>query len=186
MSQFVAPLSTPRLQLREMVQADVHALQRYGRDPDFRRYEDVADMDDASFNDIMQDILAERWRNPRYSFYFAITPAHAPDVTLGSIYVAIRHQAHRQGEIGYVLGREHWGKGYATESALAVLNFGFHVLDLHRIYAECNGENHASQRVLKRIGMRQEGHLHQTQYFSGRWWDTLIFAMLKHDFPTPT
>lgn len=56
-------------------------------------------------------------------------------------------------EIAYGLARAHWGKGYATEAALASLRFGFERLKLERIVAVVNPGNVPSQRVLEKLGM---------------------------------
>ena len=56
-------------------------------------------------------------------------------------------------EVAYGLARAYWGKGYATEAALASLRFGFDELKLKRIVAVVNPENIPSQRVLEKLGM---------------------------------
>lgn len=56
-------------------------------------------------------------------------------------------------EVAYGLARAHWGKGYATEAALAALRFGFEQLKLERIVAVVNPENAPSRRVLEKLGM---------------------------------
>lgn len=65
--------------------------------------------------------------------------------------------AHQHAELGYWLGVPYWGRGYATEAARAVVDYGFETLGLHRVYASCFAHNEASARVLKKIGMRYEG-----------------------------
>lgn len=60
-------------------------------------------------------------------------------------------------EVGWHLARAHWGKGYATEAARAVMNFGFHELKLDAIYAVVNPANAASIRVTQRLGMAPLG-----------------------------
>lgn len=59
-------------------------------------------------------------------------------------------------DIGYRLLRAHWGKGYATESAQAVLDHGFSVMGCAEIFAHAHRENLASQKVLTKIGMQRE------------------------------
>jgi RimJ/RimL family protein N-acetyltransferase len=56
-------------------------------------------------------------------------------------------------EVGYHLARRHWGQGYATESALGCLRYGFGGLGLERIVAAVDPSNTASLRVLERLGM---------------------------------
>lgn len=57
-------------------------------------------------------------------------------------------------ELGYYLGRPAWGKGYATELGRAALEYGFSRLRLPEIVAVVRHENHASQRVLTKLGFR--------------------------------
>ena len=62
-----------------------------------------------------------------------------------------------------------------------MVNFGFRELDLHRISSWCIADNTASARVLERLGFHQEGRLRQNEYFEGRWWDTLLYALLRDE-----
>jgi ribosomal-protein-alanine N-acetyltransferase len=59
-------------------------------------------------------------------------------------------------EVGWRLGREHWGHGYATEAARAAMNFGFEELDLNEIVAITVPANHRSRRVMERLGMTRD------------------------------
>lgn len=56
-------------------------------------------------------------------------------------------------EIGWRLAAEHWGKGYATEGALAALDYGFYDLDLDEIVSFTTPDNLPSRRVMEKIGM---------------------------------
>lgn len=56
-------------------------------------------------------------------------------------------------DIGYRLIRKHWGKGYATESAMAALKYGFGELGLKEIYGMADAGNAASNHVLRKIGL---------------------------------
>lgn len=60
-------------------------------------------------------------------------------------------------EIGYAVKKEFRGKGYATEAASRILQYGFGDLNLEKIVAVASSENHASQNVMKRIGMKYAG-----------------------------
>lgn len=59
-------------------------------------------------------------------------------------------------EIGWRLGSEYWGKGYATEGAKAVLEYGFEQLGLQEIVSFTVPANKRSQRVMEKIGMMRE------------------------------
>ena len=60
-------------------------------------------------------------------------------------------------EVGYRLMHDAWGRGYATELARAMLRRGFDDVGLDRIIGVTHPDNHVSQRVLAKVGMRDEG-----------------------------
>ena len=57
-------------------------------------------------------------------------------------------------EVGYRFYKKHWNKGYATESALASINYGFDVLKLKEIYAHAHIDNFASHKVIEKCGLK--------------------------------
>lgn len=57
-------------------------------------------------------------------------------------------------DVGYRLIPKYWGKGYATESAKAALQFGFETLKLQEIIGTCHEENKASRRALEKCGLK--------------------------------
>lgn len=60
-------------------------------------------------------------------------------------------------DIGYRFRRPYWGKGIATETAIASLRFGFEELHLPEICAAADQENLASNHILQKIGLRPSG-----------------------------
>lgn len=76
-------------------------------------------------------------------------------------------------ELGYRFKHKHWGKGYATESAKAVVGYGFDVLNLENIYAMTDPENLDSRHVLEKLGFQfvelfKNGDDLLTWYFYGK------------------
>jgi ribosomal-protein-alanine N-acetyltransferase len=60
-------------------------------------------------------------------------------------------------EVAYRLARVAWGRGFATEAAGALIAHGLHTLGLPRLVAVTYPENHASQRVLDKLGFERRG-----------------------------
>lgn len=60
-------------------------------------------------------------------------------------------------DLGYRLKRKHWGKGVATETALASLKFGFQDLNLEKINAAADLDHEASNHILKKVGLKYQG-----------------------------
>jgi RimJ/RimL family protein N-acetyltransferase len=113
---------------------------------------------------------------------FAITSRQTNDL-MGGIGLSITAR-HKRGHLGYWLGVDHWGKGYATEAAQAVLRYGFATLGLHRIEAGHYPRNLASGRVLEKIGMQREGVLRDDLLKGDQFEDTVMYAILRTDEAT--
>jgi ribosomal-protein-alanine N-acetyltransferase len=100
---------------------------------------------------------------------------------IGGIGLRIDRQ-HQHAELGYWLGVEHWGKGYATEAGREMLRYGFEDLGMHRIFATHFKHNPASGRVLKKLGMRYEGcqreHLRKWDQFV----DSEMYGLLRQEW----
>ena len=93
----------------------------------------------------------------------------------------ISPQNHRA-EIGYMLLPETNGKGYITEAIKAVVAYGFEQLNLHSIEAIIDPENIASERVLQKNGFVKEAHILENELWEGKYWDTVIYSLLKRNF----
>jgi RimJ/RimL family protein N-acetyltransferase len=91
-------------------------------------------------------------------------------------------EAHRLGEIGFIIHPAYHGRGYAVEAARPLLRFAFETLELHRVIGRCEARNAASARVLQKLGMRQEGHLIENEWIKGEWQSELIYAMLASEW----
>jgi RimJ/RimL family protein N-acetyltransferase len=91
-------------------------------------------------------------------------------------------ETHQRAELGYWIGVPYWRKGYATEAARAMLEYGFANLGLHRIHAHYFAENTASGRVLEKIGMRAEGRLRNHFQKWNRFIDVENCGILSEEF----
>lgn len=89
---------------------------------------------------------------------------------------------HERGELGYWIGEEWWGRGYATEAAEAVVRFAFEELGLERVHARTFARNPASRRVLEKIGMRREGLLPRHFKKWNEFVDVEIYGIVLEDW----
>lgn len=89
---------------------------------------------------------------------------------------------HLSAELVYWIGKPYWGRGYITEAARKVLEFGFLDLGLERICVGCFTRNKASARVIEKLGFQYEG-LARAEYRKGKErFDAFHYAMLREDF----
>ena len=93
----------------------------------------------------------------------------------------IQPENHRA-EIGYMLLPEYHGKGIATEAIKAALEYGFEDMNLHSIEAVIDPENIASEKVLQKNGFVKEAHILENELYDGKFWDTVIYSILKRNF----
>ena len=125
--------------------------------------------------------IADRKQEPRRNYELAVV-LPAEDRQIRGCSLGILDLENHEGEIGYILNRDFWGQGYGTETATALLRFGFEQLDLHRIVATCDRYNIGSARVLEKVGMRREGHFVEHKWEKGKWCDSYYFAMLLSEW----
>ncbi len=100
---------------------------------------------------------------------------------IGSVALSI-NKNHQRGELGYMVAKEHWNRGYCTEACQALVSYGFGALGLHRIQAMHFPRNPASGRVRQKLGMTREGLLRQYVSNRGSREDVIIYSILRPEF----
>jgi RimJ/RimL family protein N-acetyltransferase len=151
----MATFETERLVIRPPVEDDLDPLAAINADPEVMRY--IGDggtrsreqteaglararqeWDERDFGMFTVELRDSR----RYLGWVALAePAFLPEVMPAV-------------EIGWRLGREHWGRGYATEAARVVLRYALRTVGLDRIVSIRHVDNEASKRVMDKLGMR--------------------------------
>ena len=171
-------LSTKRLLLREYVESDWPSVLEYQRDPRYLRFYTWNDRTEDDVRAFVQAFVDAQREQPRVKYSFAVTLKTSGQL-ICNCNIRKNQAADRVAEIGYEFAPDHWGNGFATEAARAIVAYGFDELKLHRIAAWCIAENVASARVLEKVGMQAEGRLREQEWMKGRWWDTRLFGVLE-------
>jgi RimJ/RimL family protein N-acetyltransferase len=174
-----ATLRTERLWLRPFTPADATDIHRYLSD------RDVAGMT-ASVPHPYPDGAALAWIEKQAqaaargeSAVFAVTVK--PHGLIGTIGLHVE-AAHAKAELGYWIGKPHWGHGYATEASDAVVRYGFEELHLERIHARFMVSNPKSGRVLQKLGFKREGLLRRDLFRFGEFVDCELWSLLREEF----
>ena len=126
----------------------------------------------------------DRVRGEGALFQWAIADAET-DALVGTVTLYAWDRTHRRAEIGFLLGRAHWGRGLASEAVRAVLAFAFAEMGLHRVEADVDPQNGASLALLARLGFREEGRLAERWFTFGSWKDSVVLGLLKAGFSAP-
>ena len=174
-------LETKRLILRDFVKEDWQRVLEYQSDPLYLRYNQWTERTPEAVQEFVGWFLAHQQQEPRIKFQLAVL-LKSNNQLIGNCGVRMAEVGSTEADIGYELNPKHWNHGYATEAARAIVDFGFSHFGVHRIWADCIAENVGSAHVLEKLGMKREGRLRENKYFKGRWWDTLIYAILANEW----
>lgn len=142
-------IQTDRLLLREFELTDAQMMYELNRDPEVIRYTGdppFSSVEDASqflsnYNDYKENGFG-RWAALR----------RKDEAFIG--WCGLKKHKDGMVDIGFRFFRKEWGKGYATESAIATLNYGLDTLGIPEIVGRAARENEASIRVLEKLGMQ--------------------------------
>jgi len=148
-------IQTERLILRKARVEDASAIfEGYAQDPEVTRY--MIWRPHKSIQEAKQFLSAceDLWRAGK-DFTYAVTLKE--NGTLTGMFAL--HLMKLKIEVGYVLARSHWGKGYMTEALRVVIEWALAQPDIFRVQATCDVENVGSARVMEKAGMTCEGVL---------------------------
>jgi len=104
---------------------------------------------------------------------------------IGTITVVHQDNRIKMFEIGYVIGKSWWGKGYLPEALDYIVNYLFHATDVRRIEAKCDIRNQQSKKVLEKCGFTFEGILRQRSYSNAGMSDSCMYSILRNESIKP-
>jgi [ribosomal protein S5]-alanine N-acetyltransferase len=173
-------IPTERLTLRWFEPGDAAGLFAIFSDPDVVRYWSSPEWSDISFAEKMIDETIAAYQSGDGVRLAVIETATGKLV--GQVNLHHMFHSNRRCEVGYALARAHWGKGYAVEAMQAALDYAFGPLNLNRIEADIDPRNGASEKVLTRMGFKEEGFMPERWIVKGEMCDTTYFGLLKRDW----
>jgi [ribosomal protein S5]-alanine N-acetyltransferase len=173
-------LQTERLTLRAPAWEDLDALHQIFSDAEVMRYWSSPPHGDRERTREMLVAIGRGFED-RTVLQWAIERDDDRRV-LGTVTLMPAPGGQPRAEFGYILGRAHWGQGYAFEAQRRLIAFAFEDLALHRLEADVHRENAASVRSLERLGFRHEGTLRERWIVEGTPSDSLIFGLLAAEW----
>jgi RimJ/RimL family protein N-acetyltransferase len=174
-------LRTERLLLRDFTEDDWPDLHAIESDPEVAHFQSFEPRTPTEAQVYVQQAIAAARAEPRQTYDLAVV-LHGSRTVVGRCGLHITNAAAREATVWYTLHRSLWGRGYIPEALRALIDFGFRDLGFHRIWADCDPSNRPSYRVLEKVGMRHEGHLRENVWLKGAWVDSLIYAVLDHEW----
>jgi len=169
-----------RLTLRPLADQDVPALFAVFSDPETMRYWSRTAMTNieeaANLLDEVRDLAVT---GALYQWGIA---RREDDGVIGTCTLHRIDRTHARAEIGYILRRDHWGRGLAHEALVALIGHAFGALALRRLEADIDPRNAASIRLVERLGFKLEGHLRERYRIGDEVQDSLFYGLLASEW----
>jgi len=169
-------LATPRVTLREIRLSDAAPLYGLARRPDVARFIWPAPTELDAFHRFIEWTWAERAAGKYIGFVIVPNGATQP---AGLFELRQMQPSFFRAELSFFIDPAHWGTGLFTEAARLVLDFAFRVVGIHRIEARATVDNIRSNRVLRKLGARQEGILRASFVCDGALLDQALWAFVR-------
>jgi len=137
-----------------MAESDLHTTHAYANCPEngaFIEFLPNETLEDTG--DFLRWAAAQWEKDDQKCFEFAII---ADEGHIGAASVNIEDDRAATASMGWIVHKDFWGKGYATEAAKAVLGFAFDTLSMQKVVATCDYRNTPSKKVMEKIGMSLE------------------------------
>lgn len=172
-------IETERLVVRNFHEYDWQDMYEYFSDPNVLEFEPYLPLSE-------EECKTECNKRAKGENFYAVCLKETNKM-IGNIYVSQCDEKFNSWEIGYVFNRNYHGKGYATESTKAMINYLFCKKRARRIIAMCDPLNIPSWKLLERVGMQREAHFRKECYFKYDknnqpiWKDTYVYAILEDD-----
>ncbi|MBV8376817.1 MAG: GNAT family N-acetyltransferase [Verrucomicrobia bacterium] len=169
-------IRTERLILRPFALTDVPQVKALAADR--RIFETTLSVPCPYEDDVVEAWIATHQR----CFYEGLGVVFAICLTSGPLIGAVSLSADglfNRAELGYWIGVAYWNRGYCTEAAKVVIEYGFKVLSCHKIAARHFAGNFSSGRVLEKIGMNREGVLRDEVMKDGKYLTVELYGMMN-------
>ena len=173
------PITTLRLTLRPLAQADVPALFRVHSDPKAMRYwsAPVWQDDERGRAMLARDQDQSETDHLRLGIELKTTGELIGTCSLFDI-----SEQCRRAELGYMLVSSAWGQGLMQEALRAFLDFAFTELKLNRIEADTDPRNERSARLLEQLNFVKEGCFRERWIVDGEVSDAAMYGLLGRDW----
>lgn len=173
-------IAAERVVLRWISENDIDDLFEIFSDPQVMRYWSSPPLIDRQAAAEMQREIADGNRN-NSMFKWGLALGES-DKIIGTATLFNLSLSNGRAELGYAMGRAHWGKGYMNEALKALVAYAFEGFDLRRLEADVDPRNGASIRTLERLGFQREGFLRERWHVDGEIQDAFFYGLLRREW----
>lgn len=174
-------IKNKKIALRKLILSDVEFISKNAKNKDVTKYTYVISppFDLVVAKKFIKKTQQEMRRKKAYEFGIEL---RGKEELIGTTNLFNINYKNKNADLGIWLSKKYWGKGLAEEALNLILNFGFKQLKLKRIQARVLHKNIRAQKLLENSGFKYEGRLRKKTFFKNKWYDDLIYGILKEEY----
>ncbi len=170
-------LKSRRIEFQSMKTTDAEAIHEYASDEDVSRF--IGWPLTQTLDETKSYVERMLQRELEGTFLYANIVLIDSGEIIGTALMFDFDKAANHAELGYVLNKKHWGKGYGTEVTEMMSDFAFDILKLHKLHARVTSANIGSSRVLEKNKFKLEGQLRDYFFIDHQYYDCLYYGRLN-------
>ncbi|GAA0955904.1 GNAT family protein [Actinocorallia libanotica] len=176
-------LSGQRLVLREFTADDVDDLVKIYGDPVVTEHLSFEPRTRDQVAATIQSVSTAARAEPRTEYSLAAALISTGQVIgFARLAVDAQHPGQSSAQLGFALNKDHWGQHLGQELLTLLLRLGFDELGLHRLWGARSPLNTASDRLMTRLGMVEEGTIRHHLNIRGQWRDSVVHSVLEDEW----
>lgn len=175
--------SSERLSLREFTVTDIEAVFAIYGSREATEHLSFEPRTHEEVERIAARSIASATADPRNEYALGVVE-RGTEQLIGFGRLALDPHQPRAATFGFALRPDRWGVGYGLETVRLLLGLGFEELGLHRVWGARSPLNAASAKTMASAGMVEEGTIREHIFKAGKWRDSVVHAMLDHEWQT--
>lgn len=170
-------LEGKNIYFKQLNTEDAQAVHDYASDKDVKKFIGWNLM--KSLEETTEFVKTMISREEADTHLYASVALKATDEVIGTVMLFNFDKIANKAEVGYVFHKNHWGKGYGSESLSLVSNYAFECLKLHKLHATVTDANIGSAKILEKNGFNLEGNLKDHFYIEDQYYGALLYGKLN-------
>ena len=173
-------LKSKRVALRPVRKSDISLFLKWFNDPEIMR--------NLGLHLPVTEVEEEKWieslaTTRKQTDVILVIEAGKKRIPIGCVSLNKINRENQNAELSVAIGEKRYrGRGYGPEAIGLLMEHGFVQLNLHRVYTGAYAFNEASLRALTKCGFRREGRQRQAVFTDGRFWDNVLFGILRTEW----
>jgi RimJ/RimL family protein N-acetyltransferase len=173
-------LKGQKVHLRPVKRSDIEYFLRWFNDPEVTQYLSMyLPMTEMAESKFIEELGADRTK----TFFIIEAIEGEAGKAIGSISLSSINPKDHHATFGIAIGdKDYWSRGYGTEAARLLVNYGFRQLNLHGINSTVIGFNERSARMHRKVGFKEEGRQREFYFKNGAFHDQIVFGILREEW----